>query len=594
MVNHKFSTYVLIGCMLLIGVVYLISAFASEDLDQICDTNNSTLFRLGGVWICGNLTYAFNGTNGINGTNAPQIWLNTSTYLYINESYPQNINVSGSGTFDYVNIMNGTAGYLINSTKVMTIKTSSLGTGNENLFFQNSGNAVLTGSRNLFVGDSIGKFVTSATDNIGLGRFALQYLRTGIDNIGIGYGALGGNISGMGSYNIAIGDLAGFLTTGSNNVFIGNNAGYSETGSNKLYIANNQTNNLIIGDFDSKWVKINGNLNITGNQVNTGNVTANKFIGDGSRLTNVNVSGSYAQYQFTNNNFNGSGNISGSAYQINNVNALSFPETNSVAIGNNALGKKTTGNNNFCAGTNACVNITTGTYNIAIGANALYQAIGGSGLGNYNTAIGGNALYETVGNYNLGIGYGSMGSIGYTGTQSMTANTGIGAYTMGHLQSGAYNTALGYSSGFGLSSGANNVFIGYSSGYFQTTGSNLLLIDSYYRGNSTNETSQSIIVGQMNINLLFQNLTFNANTKVNGNLNVTNQAVINSTIISNDITTRNINATGNINTQANFSVNNIQGITGGYTILKDVDLIGLTKTYCNLNFTGGILYSTTC
>ena len=56
----------------------------------------------------------------------------------------------------------------------------------------------------------------------------------------------------------------------------------------------------------------------------------------------------------------------------------------------------------------------------------------------------------------------------------------------------------------------------------------------------------------------------------------------------------NLNSTGNINAQTNFSVNNVQGITKGMTILKDVDLIGLTKTYCDLNFTGGILTSSTC
>jgi hypothetical protein len=36
------------------------------------------------------------------------------------------------------------------------------------------------------------------------------------------------------------------------------------------------------------------------------------------------------------------------------------------------------------------------------------------------------------------------------------------------------------------------------------------------------------------------------------------------------------------------------GITGNYTILKDANLITLVKTYCFMNFTGGILVSSTC
>lgn len=36
------------------------------------------------------------------------------------------------------------------------------------------------------------------------------------------------------------------------------------------------------------------------------------------------------------------------------------------------------------------------------------------------------------------------------------------------------------------------------------------------------------------------------------------------------------------------------GIDVNMTILKDADLVGLTKTYCDMNFVEGILESTTC
>jgi hypothetical protein len=56
----------------------------------------------------------------------------------------------------------------------------------------------------------------------------------------------------------------------------------------------------------------------------------------------------------------------------------------------------------------------------------------------------------------------------------------------------------------------------------------------------------------------------------------------------------NILANGTINATTGFGVNGNSGITGNYTILKDADLVMLTKTYCSMNFTGGILFSSTC
>jgi hypothetical protein len=54
-----------------------------------------------------------------------------------------------------------------------------------------------------------------------------------------------------------------------------------------------------------------------------------------------------------------------------------------------------------------------------------------------------------------------------------------------------------------------------------------------------------------------------------------------------------VNVTGNLSS-SQFAVNGVNGLTGIYQILKDVDLVGLTKTYCNQTFTGGILTNTTC
>lgn len=56
----------------------------------------------------------------------------------------------------------------------------------------------------------------------------------------------------------------------------------------------------------------------------------------------------------------------------------------------------------------------------------------------------------------------------------------------------------------------------------------------------------------------------------------------------------NILANGTINATGGFGVGTKSGITGNYTILKDVDLVGLTKTYCFFNITGGLITGSNC
>jgi hypothetical protein len=55
----------------------------------------------------------------------------------------------------------------------------------------------------------------------------------------------------------------------------------------------------------------------------------------------------------------------------------------------------------------------------------------------------------------------------------------------------------------------------------------------------------------------------------------------------------NLYVTKNI-TSSGYLWNNNAGITKEIQILKDVDLVGLTKTYCNITYSGGIVTNTTC
>ena len=98
------------------------------------------------------------------------------------------------------------------------------------------------------------------TDNIGVGFYSLYGNEYGSSNVAIGGSAL---FKTKGLNNVALGGFAGYNNNGSGNVFLGNGAGYDESGSNKLYISNTTTKSpLIYGDFDIKYLQMNGNTKV--------------------------------------------------------------------------------------------------------------------------------------------------------------------------------------------------------------------------------------------------------------------------------------------------------------------------------------------
>jgi hypothetical protein len=110
---------------------------------------------------------------------------------------------------------------------------------------------------------------TTGKGNTAIGIQALQKSTEGNANTAIGLSALYENTTG--STNTAVGTMAGSSnTTGIGNVFIGYYAGANATyqsQSNKLVIAtgSESTNELILGDFVTHKVYINGNLHANGN-----------------------------------------------------------------------------------------------------------------------------------------------------------------------------------------------------------------------------------------------------------------------------------------------------------------------------------------
>ncbi len=128
--------------------------------------------------------------------------------------------------------------------------------------------------------------------NIAIGTEAISSGSNSNSNVAIGHEALQ---SSSGSNNTIIGAFAGKAgSTTSNNVFIGYSAGYNESGNNKLYIENtNSTSPLIYGEFNNNFIKINGDQEVTGNQIVngaqevTGNFTVDGGLLFGNSITNL-------------------------------------------------------------------------------------------------------------------------------------------------------------------------------------------------------------------------------------------------------------------------------------------------------------------
>jgi hypothetical protein len=186
-----------------------------------------------------------------------------------------------------------------------------LTTGSENVMIgASAGNstALTTGSYNTFIGYQAGRYVTgNLADSILIGRDAGLGSGSAASVVAIGYaagsyGVMSDSVvigpqagqEAIGNKGVAIGHDAGREASIEGSVFLGSYAGYGEWVDNKLHIGNTYGSSLIEGDFANDWVKIYGNLEVTEN------ISADYFVGDGSRLTGVSdvwsVSGSNISY----------------------------------------------------------------------------------------------------------------------------------------------------------------------------------------------------------------------------------------------------------------------------------------------------------
>ncbi len=234
---------------------------------------------------------------------------------------------------------------------------------------------------NTFLGIYAGNFTMSgtnnyeATNNTGIGNYALTNLTSGYQNSGIGSNTLYNNTSG--SYNTAVGGYALYSnTTGDQNTSVGTNSLYANTtGNQNTAVGDESLSSNTTGEFNTAVGIQSLNLNTIGiSNTAVGGVTLfSNTTGDYNTATGV----SALYYNST-----GSSNTTSGAFSLRS----NTTGNQNTALGVYSLYANTTGDNNTAVGYNSLTTNTTGFQNTAVGHHSLLN-----NTGNYNTAVGYNS-----------------------------------------------------------------------------------------------------------------------------------------------------------------------------------------------------------
>ena len=302
-----------------------------------------------------------------------------------------------------------------------------------------AGSSNLAGIHNIFLGNNAGGNSSSGNCNINIGQrtgfcnaggnlnnfighYAGFHNTTGCFNNYFGYAA--GYCNCTGSSNNIFGENAGFdLASGSNNVFIGNYSGKLQTsgdcniaiGHNACFPNKTGSSQLAVGAGNTNWISGDSSFNVTVNCI-----TATKFCGDGSCLTNLPSSG-------------GGGSFSPDAQE------------------------------NLYAGTSAGTSSSNACFNIGIG----YSAGNALSIGDCNVLLGAYAGTNVDAAESVFIGRNA--GKGQSGATSI-ANVFIGPSTGCCVTSGSFNVFLGCGAGRNITTGQNNIFLGLGAGQSNCTG----------------------------------------------------------------------------------------------------------------------------
>jgi hypothetical protein len=436
-----------------------------------------------------------------------------------------------------------------------------------------------TGGNNTSVGDWTEQYMTTGTDDIAIGVYALQGVSAhpltaaNAGNIAIGDNALD-SITGAATGNVAVG--YNVLTNSTINSTFPNTA----VGYESMEYATTATYNTAIGNLAMQGTSANP---MTGSGYNVA-IGDNALVAiTGAAATNTAIGASALQH-----------NSSGSSNVAVGQNALysNITGTASMAIGqsalydstvapNTAIGYQagyyiTTGSDNVAIGYDAMESISAhpltaaNAGNLAVGDNAL-MAITGAAAG--NVAVGYNALANSTinsTNPNTAVGYEAMQyattgtnntAVGYTALQSTSAhpltgdyNTAVGDSALNSLTGAAdHDTAIGYHAGTALTSGTDNTLVGYEAGLGITTGSYNIILGE--------DPNSAITTGSTNI--LIGNSLTNVTNSSNDQLDIAD--LITGTIGSSDVGINSTTYEGTGLTLGTTSGLYLMGATSGYT-----------------------------
>jgi hypothetical protein len=129
---------------------------------------------------------------------------------------------------------------------------------------------------------------------------------------------------------------------------------------------------------------------------------------------------------------------------------------------------------------------STGSQTVAIGENALGGAVY---TGNKSIAIGNAVLYPaTSASNNTGIGYNALRFTTIGGS-----NTAIGTEALRSNDTASSNTAVGYQAGYSADTGGGNTFVGISAGSNITSGQNGLFVGNTAQASSSSVNNELVI-----------------------------------------------------------------------------------------------------
>jgi hypothetical protein len=236
------------------------------------------------------------------------------------------------------------------------------------------------GPNNVFLGQSAGLSVTSATNNTFIGHAAGSNTLTGSNNVFLGHGA--GELNSSGGANVFIGQDAGKNNQlGNSNVFVGEDAGLELTsGDENVYLGNGAGRTKI------------GSHNIA---------IGFSALAQGYQSAGYNIAIGHGAGKFAGNSYTlpaGGGIYIGTGAGLNATSGIAIGDSAcrncdppyaypNVAIGRMAMLNSGNGEGNVAIGPSALLSNTSGDYNVSVGNNALNA----NTTGDYNTAVGFNA-----------------------------------------------------------------------------------------------------------------------------------------------------------------------------------------------------------